>query len=98
VIDNKLKDEMGILHDQGRFDAERGEWCSRQLKERIPEPTQEDITCNIGREDKPPRTTAEGLRKLAEKKQPRKEELELPFNLNWSVTDPKVIEKVVDQC
>jgi hypothetical protein len=49
-------------------------------------------------EDKPPSTTQKGLRNLVEQTQRRKEELKLAFNLNWTLTEPEVIAKVVDEC
>jgi hypothetical protein len=54
----------------------------------------------IGREepeDKPPPTTQEGLRKLAERTQMRKDELQLAFNLKWTRTEPETIKKVVGE-
>jgi hypothetical protein len=46
--------------------------------------------------DKPHPTTAKGLRKEAEWKRIWNEDLEVAFNLNWTVTEPEVVDKVVD--
>jgi hypothetical protein len=61
------------------------------LKNIMPKLKCEKVASVIGRdepEDRPPPTTKEGLLKLAEKRQRRKKELELAFNLNWTVTKP----------
>jgi hypothetical protein len=71
------------------------------LKAHLPEPSHVDQACVAGRdepEEKPPPNTQEGLRKLAEQRQPRQEKNNLAFTLNWSVTEPEEIDKVVDQC
>jgi hypothetical protein len=70
------------------------------LKSILPEPRTEEVASVIGHEepeDKPPPTTQEGLRKLAERTQMRKDELYLAFDLNWTMTEPELIKKVVDE-
>jgi hypothetical protein len=103
VIDNRLKDEPRNLHDMGCLAVERDKRRDKlyklilKLKSMIPEPKIEEMASVGGRDkpvDKPPPTTQEGLRKMAEKRERRKEELEIAFNMNWSVTGPKVIEKI----
>jgi hypothetical protein len=107
VIDNKLKDEVRGLHDQGCLDAERDKRRGRlyklvtHLKAILPESKTEEVQSVIDRnepEDKPPPTAQEGLRKLAEQTQRWREELDLAFNLNWTVTEPETVNKVVDKC
>jgi hypothetical protein len=107
VIDDKLKDEVRGFHDQGCPEAERDERRDRpyklvmHLKKILPEPKAAEVASVVGREepeDKPPPTTQEELRKWPEKTQRRKEELELAFNLNWTVTELETIIKVVDEC
>jgi hypothetical protein len=68
------------------------------LKKHITEPTHEDTECSIGREELEEKipTTTERLKKMAEQKKVRKEEWKLAFNPNWTMTEPEVIEKVVD--
>jgi hypothetical protein len=107
AIDNKLKDEVRGLHEEGSFDVERDKRRDRmhklvmRLKEILPEPKIEEAASVIGRDEpeyRPPPTTQESLRKLAETTQRREVELELAFNLNWTVTEPAVIARVVDEC
>jgi hypothetical protein len=74
IIDNRLKDEVRGLHDQGCLAEERDKRRDRlykmvmHLKEILPEPKTEEAASVIGREkpaDKPPTTTQEGLRQFS---------------------------------
>jgi hypothetical protein len=105
VIDHRLKDEPRNLRDMGCLAVERDKRRDKlhklvlRLKSLIPEPRIEETASVVGSDElvnKPPPITQKGLRKQAEKQQRRKEELELAFNLNWTVTEPEVIEKLVD--
>jgi hypothetical protein len=99
VIDNRLKDEPRTPHGDLVLQMERSRRREKlyknicRLEERLPEPTNEEDQVSIGQdapEDKHP-NTAEGLAKWQRHKEMRRKKMNLAFNLNWAVTEPKVI-------
>jgi hypothetical protein len=106
VIDNRLKEQTLSEHDSEVLAIERGKHRDRlhkgimKLKESVPGPIDEDAHCTTGIEEEPddePKTlpTADGLAQLMKKKEERREEIAMATYLNWSVSDPNVVENVL---